>query len=521
MESPLFSHIATVLIRAFEIQEKELHQRKIVVNPLVSKFAAWYEKLRNAMDFREEEVILRAAIERILRRRILLGGDGKKVAEPLVRELVWARYFPDDSLSESVIEKVRQTIDLFIYLRNNILSTHKFNEAEANSWMYDLLSSDIAKILLPLKDKEVMVNFTYQVMRNNVMIVDDTEQTRDVQVFLAVRKAFAKDDLAFLRYHLFIQFFGKLTEKNVDKIITNFLIGYKEMQQELSYSRKDRIYSYVKSKTPVFYILEDLLEIHKGGIRELFLNEEAFKKAVISICEARYSSVSKKVHRAVIRSVIFILLTKTFFAFGVEGTFESLVYGQVLWNSIILNTSIPPFLMVAVAVFLRIPGKDNSELILSYIKTTLTEEEPNLGNSLMVRKNAEKKTFMTSIFTLLWLLTFLLAFGAIVFLLTQLGFYPISIAVFLFFLAIVSFLSYRISLTAHEYTVEEKQGWTTPMFDFFFMPFIRVGRHLTEGISQINIFLFVFDFFIETPFKGIFGFFEQWFFFLHAKREEL
>jgi hypothetical protein len=71
------------------------------------------------------------------------------------------------------------------------------------------------------------------------------------------------------------------------------------------------------------------------------------------------------------------------------------------------------------------------------------------------------------------------------------------------------------------YTVDERQGILSPVVDFTFMPIIRVGQHLTEGISQINIILFIFDFLIETPFKGLFSFFEQWFFFLHAKREEL
>ena len=71
------------------------------------------------------------------------------------------------------------------------------------------------------------------------------------------------------------------------------------------------------------------------------------------------------------------------------------------------------------------------------------------------------------------------------------------------------------------YTVEEKSGLFAPIIDFLFMPIVRVGRHLTEGISQINVILFILDFIFETPFKGISAFVEQWFFFLHAKREEL
>ena len=42
----------------------------------------------------------------------------------------------------------------------------------------------------------------------NLVVADDTEEMRDTQVFIAIRKAYTKDDLAFLRYNLFIQFFG-------------------------------------------------------------------------------------------------------------------------------------------------------------------------------------------------------------------------------------------------------------------------------------------------------------------------
>ena len=68
---------------------------------------------------------------------------------------------------------------------------------------------------------------------------------------------------------------------------------------------------------------------------------------------------------------------------------------------------------------------------------------------------------------------------------------------------------------------EKKENLGSLFFDFFFMPLIQIGRRLTLTISQLNIFLIIFDFIIETPFKGIFAFFEQWFSFLRSQREKL
>ncbi|MBI2074974.1 MAG: hypothetical protein HYT83_04015 [Candidatus Levybacteria bacterium] len=522
MNSSPLSQCADIVVSVFEKEESAVDDKKITVNPVVSKVATWYEKLRNAMDYREEEVILRAAIERILKRRILLGGIGKTIAGALVRELVWAKYFPNESLSESLVAFVEKRIDLYLKLREYLLLKQILSDRVINEWIIDLMSSDIENVLHPGKEKEVMSNFMYKIMRENITIADDTEQTRDAQVFIAVRRSFAKDDRAFLRYQLFCQFFNELTEENVKEVSGSFKKAYDEIEAQLNYIRKDTINSYVKSKTAVFFVLEGVLQTVPENIRALLQDEEEFRTVVFKICEQRYNGISSKVRRAIVRSVFFILLTKVIFAFAIEGTFERLVYGNIIWRSIILNTSAPPLLMIIVGFFIKAPGKSNSEKIFHYINKVLFEEHPKIGSPLLTYKNPKQlNPVLNFIFSLLWFLAFIVSFGAIVYVLTKLHFTIVSQGVFLFFIAIVSFLSYRIALVPRTYTVGDKDGLVTPIIDFFFMPIIKVGRSLTEGISQINILIFLFDFVIEAPFKGIFAFFEQWFRFLHAKREEL
>lgn len=516
------SKLSEVLVSFFEKEESEKLDKKITVNPVISQVASWYEKLRNAMDYRQEEVILRAAIERILKRRLLLGGTGKTIAEPLVRELVWARYFPDESVSESVIERIEKKIDLYLKLKEELLKKKNLEEGAVNEWIKHLMSSELGYVLKPNLKKELMINFMYQILKDDISITDDTEETRDAQVFIAVRKSFAKDDLAFLRYHLFLQIIGELTSQNFQKVSSSFISAKKEIEKQLGYPKKDKIVNYVKKRTPVFFILEDLLNYQKGNIRELTKNEEELKEEVFKICEARYKGISSKVQRAIIRSVAFIFLTKAFFAFGVEGTLENLIYGEVMWRSIVLNTAMAPVIMIIVGLFIRTPGRGNSEKIFSYIKEVLFNEAPRFGNLLTLKKAPDKeKPLFGFIFMVLWFATFVFLFGTVVYILTRLGFNFISQTIFLFFLAIVSFLSYRISQTAHVYNVDVKPKAASSIVDFLFIPFIQVGQKLTEGISQINIFLFLFDFIIETPFKGLFGFFEQWFLYLQSKREKL
>src|SRR5688572_17968529 len=65
---------------------------RIDVSQTVSFFALAYERVRNAVEYRESHLIRRAAIERILKRRLSLNPQGEGEAENLVRELLWARY---------------------------------------------------------------------------------------------------------------------------------------------------------------------------------------------------------------------------------------------------------------------------------------------------------------------------------------------------------------------------------------------------------------------------------------------
>ncbi|HZJ18075.1 MAG TPA: hypothetical protein VFD45_00440, partial [Patescibacteria group bacterium] len=291
---------------------------------------------------------------------------------------------------------------------------------------------------------------------------------------------------------------------------------------QLSYSRKDKILNYVKDKTVVFFVLDDLLNIKRGEIHNLVENEQDFRKIVYSICEARYGGIGAKVRTAIIRSIIFLFFTKAFFALAIEGTFENIFYGGIIWTSTLTNIFFPPFLMATAGMFIRTPDIDNSKRIFNYVSSMLTDANPKFNNQLTVKTKPDKlKPLLNSIFSILWIFTFVLGFGLIFLFLKKLSFNPFSMIVFVFFLAIVSFLSYRINQLAHIYSIEPRKNILTPIADFLFIPFIAVGRRLTDGISQINVFLFILDFIIEAPFKGLFSFFEQWFLFLQTKREEL
>ena len=117
-----------------------------------------------------------------------------------------------------------------------------------DEWIIQLLSSEIEHILKPSDKKNLMCNFIFKLFSKRIEITDDTQEAKDVQVFIAVRRAYANDDLAFLRYHLFRQYFGELTASNLEKISDEFPTAISKLEMYFNYPLKDRIYNYIKNQ---------------------------------------------------------------------------------------------------------------------------------------------------------------------------------------------------------------------------------------------------------------------------------
>lgn len=205
-----FSKAAEHIIGVFDKKDPANHEPKITVNRFVSEIANWYEKLRNAMDYRDQEVVLRASVERILKRRLgMIGtkkpteGIGPTIAEPLLKELLWGHYFPNGTLPESTIHHTADIIDIWLRWRRGVKARYVMRDHVLNEWFYQLISSHITRFLKPQVHRNTIANFMFYVMKDEVQITDDDEETKHVQVYLACRRAYAKDDVAFLRFALF------------------------------------------------------------------------------------------------------------------------------------------------------------------------------------------------------------------------------------------------------------------------------------------------------------------------------
>src|SRR3989338_1586847 len=85
------------------LNEPEEADNKISVDAIASKLSLLYEKIRTTMDFQEEHLLRRFALERNIRRRIILESFEPKVAQSMVEELIRSGYLPNKPLPQSLV----------------------------------------------------------------------------------------------------------------------------------------------------------------------------------------------------------------------------------------------------------------------------------------------------------------------------------------------------------------------------------------------------------------------------------
>jgi hypothetical protein len=211
-----------------------------------------------------------------------------------------------------------------------------------------------------------------------------------------------------------------------------------------------------------------------------------------------------------------------FFALILEIPLSKIFYGEVNQMSILINTFFPPILMLLILMFFQLPGSKNTQKIYQRIIEIIDSDQSFETKPVLIKKyQKQKKPALILGFTIFYILTFFITLSLIYEILTFLHFNLISQIIFIFFVSLVTFFSYRIKQLVNEYKLDEKEGVLTPIFDFFFMPILSLGKWLSQEVARLNFFIFIFDFIIEAPFKLLFEVIEEWIAFVKKRKEEI
>lgn len=501
---------------------------RINVSRTVSFFALLYEKVRNAVEYREEHLIRRAAIERILKRRLMLNPEGKSEAENLIRELLWARYFATDSVGLPDVEIIQNLIDKFIKIRKTLLvGQTEDKKIKYSQFLFDLLTCEIEETLAINQAKKISLFtfYIFQVLKNKIKIEKVDEVHRDAYFYVAIEKGFSKNDNAYIRYHIF-NLFNKPLSELTDNELQNLTPGLGKILDRIDSiiinPYVDRLVKYVRNQMASFNVLFLVIQSNVHRLKEVLANKQKLWPEIDRICREKYQQSSTRLRNLAIRSLIYIFLTKMIFALILEYPLSKYLYGDVNYFSIIINSFFPPLLMLFIIGFVKIPGEDNTKRIFERV-INIIDADKSFETSIayIVKKPKTRKPLLIFGFTVFYSLTFLITLALIHTILLLLNFNIISEIIFIFFVSIVSFFAYRVKQVAREYVLKEKEGFFAPFIDFFFMPILSIGKFFSSEIARLNFFIVIFDFLIEAPFKLIFEIIEEWISFVRARKEEI
>ncbi|MBI3115292.1 MAG: hypothetical protein HYZ09_02250 [Candidatus Kerfeldbacteria bacterium] len=498
---------------------------RMTVNTVVSKLANAYEKIRNAIEYHEDHLLRKNAVERILKRRLLFGTHLTEpdLARSLILELIRGGYLPNAQIPETKIGEVATIILKHRTLQRRAHGTLGTDAQGFTTWLTAITATEIEECLVPATRSEALVNFAYHAIRKDMVWKDDSldPRERDLQLYLATHRALIRSDEAMIRTHLFHLYEPRWRNAD-DRVITEVASRLGQLRAAIDVQVRhpfgDPILRQVKKFSTVFLILRDVLE-SPGDPTERLADPAALEPAIKRAAEKRYQSVQQKIRRAVVRAVIYIFVTKMLLALAVEFPYELFVARSIDYVPLAVNVFFHPFLLFLIAISVNIPAERNTRSITRVLEGLLYRyHQRNLP--IVIRR--PRRGVLTAVFRFVYAATFLLSFGLIVWGLRELTFNAVSIVIFLLFLSIISFFGIRIRQQTRELiVVPERENVLTLLIDFFSVPVLQVGRWISVKAPKINVFIFILDFIIEAPFKTLVAVAEDWFSFLREKKEEV
>ncbi len=502
---------------------------KITVSRAVSFFAIAYEKVRNTIEFREEHLMRRAAIERIAKRRLSMNPLGTGEGAHIIRELLWARYFPADSFSDVDSNEIQKIIDIYVGLKASLTTGRPKDTANfLDEFLYDLLTCEIEEYLSPdvAQRENIFTYFIFQLLKNKVKVADLSIDVQNALLLTTIEKSYRKSDIAYQRFHLFNVFYkpiAQYTPQELKELAPKFPKIFEKIDDTLKNPLVDKIKKFVKKQLPPFLILFDIIKNHEGADLKAILSDKAkLWSEVDLLCRQKYAAVQKRLRALAVRSLIYVFITKMLFAIILEGPLSQYFFGEVEWISIIINSLFPPLFMLVIILFNRIPDEENTNRIYTRIIDIL-DTDPSFENkvAMLAQKVKPRRPALQIGFSFFYVATFIVTLYLMWLVLSALKFNIISQAIFLFFVSTIAFFAHRIKQVTNEYKLIEKDSFFTPFADFFFMPMLAMGKFFSSELAKLNFFTFLFDILIEAPYKLIIEVVEEWISFTRNKKEEI
>lgn len=536
--NPQFEHLLEVYEKEKEAPKRPSGEPMIQVNEVIGYLAFIYDKARNVVEFAEEHVLRKNTIKRVLKRKLIESRDSYEIASGLLRELVRYRHLENNAVPESKIIEVGHIVARYRAARDLVNRNMPLETArEVRKLLLDVTVTEIDDSVVSKQFEYAFVNFGFVVLNPKISVSGVEDDFKSIQVFIAMLKSFVKLDDDMLRYHLmgilYPQWFS-YTEDLPAEFSQDIQYVSMAVEAHLKFNLRRRILNGVNKYSAYFVMLRDALLNDKQKFLDLVKNpapehQNPFEKKpetlngfLAKIIHGRYSMIRSRLVTRSIRAFIYVLATKVLVSLVVEIPGDLFLQGHINYVTLGINLLFPLVLILLLTFTVQMPKQDNTKKLIDGIKALVYADVDNEAFSDAKIVQVTQSNVTSAIFMTLYALLSAGIYGLIIRELFILDFNIISGFIFLLLTSVICYFAVLIRQPVKQLrVVKQRENVFTFFINLLSLPILQVGRWLSENVSKINVFIYIFDFLIEAPFQIIIEVFENWVEYLRGKREEI
>lgn len=526
----------------FEIAETKKKLTPMHVDEIASRVAKFYEMVRKVIDWKEDNVLRRAAIERILKRLLFpkISGmtlrpdiDTYRIAYSVTADLIRGGHLPNDEIPQENVLLVETSLKKYLHILHHALFTtadpllikRKINFA---TFIIELTACEIEEILTnPVKERTIIQTMT-ELMTDRITVLpagamsDDEKKTH---VFVAICRTLYDLDDNFIIYQLLKFTYPQWQNPSSEQLKTLSAEVPKIWQKSdsvLDHPLARQFYTICERVDTIFMLLGDILDTfvdEPKKLKEAIQEKEELTKRVTEAYDKRYKTLKTRLVRLAIFSTLSVFLSNWVTFYIIEVPAANIFYEGFNLFTAFIDFLIPTALMFAMVAIIRPPAEENRKRVLSTLYRFVYEDEKKPLYEVRIKKR--RNALFTFIVGTLYFAMMFLVLGSIGYI-----FYffhlPITSVVFdTFTIALTIFAAVLIRNKARELSVDDRTTFWEFILDMFSVPVAKIGEFLAAKWKEYNIIAILFTFLIETPFVVVLDFIENWSQYLKERRSEL
>jgi len=540
------SHYFDDYIKQYQMDWEYRHQPVIAaleVDEVASKIAKAYEKVREVVDWKEENLLRRAAIERILKRRLVSKLYGisimpdvkaEEIAEPMALELMRSGYFENGRIGRSQVNELENILNKYIKIMNDSRLPKSNEEAHVKkrinfyNWIIEIAACEIEELLSPNFKENALLNLMTNVLYKRIKItpsntVEDMEKF--LQTYIAVHRTLYNFDNAMIAFNLIkikYPFWVKEDPKSIKQVTEQAVAIRQEIEEDLEKPLGKRFYQIADKYDPAYRLINDITdEINAAPsvVRANYADEEKLDQLIQTVYDRRRKSLKKRLFRSAIYSTlsIFIAGGASFVIF--EGPVARLAGVPFSPLTLLIDLLIPSLVMFLLVLAIRPPHVSNYPVVAKEIKKIVYQQPEEDVYELALNK--KKSKFLNVLFILVSTIFGLLGL-ALIFWIFKIAKVPwTSMYIDTVNVAMIFFAATAVKASSKEITIKDKGNIFESFLDLFSVPMAKIGQWFSNKWREYNIVSALFTALVDTPFSAIIRLVEDWRNFLKERSAEI